>query len=147
MKLKSSAYGNGGKIPQKYAKEGVGSNISQPFSWLEVPDGTKSFVLTVLDESANNFIHWQVINIPADVTILDEGSSGNMPQGSEELENDFGRSGYDGLLPPSGSGPHKYITTVYALNVEKIEPPTDSLRSAIEGKVLDLAKLTGIFER
>lgn len=146
MKLISSAYVNGGEIPQKYAGKGIGDNVSPPYGWSEVPEGTKSFVLTILDESANNFVHWQVINIPPEVSSLPENASGNVPEGSQELENDFGQIGYGGPAPPPGSGPHKYITTIYALNTEKIENPGRRLRRQIEGKVLDLAKLTGTFE-
>ncbi len=155
MKLESPAFNHNGTIPQKYVMPGAGGeNLSIPLKWSEVPEGTKSFVLTIIDihPIANNWIHWIVINIPNEVRSLEEGASEvNMPKGSKELRNSFGDIGYGGPQPPRGTGPHSYVVTIYALKVEKLDLSTNislrELNKVLEGKVLDKASITGIYER
>jgi Raf kinase inhibitor-like YbhB/YbcL family protein len=43
-----------------------------------------------------------------------------LPQSAIQSITDFGKSGYGGACPPIGHGSHKYIFTVYALDVEKL---------------------------
>lgn len=101
---------------------------------------------------AGNWVHWLVINIPADVTSLEEGESRkNMPRGCIELKNSFGDVGYGGPQPPKGTGDHPYVITLYALSVEKLELGTSvslsTFLKALEGKVLGSAKITGKYGR
>jgi Raf kinase inhibitor-like YbhB/YbcL family protein len=88
MMLRSSAFEDTQTMPPKYAKKG--ENVSPPLSWDNVPQGTKSFALAVVDRHpvARNFVHWLVIDMSADVTSLEEGASGSarMPAGSRELK-------------------------------------------------------------
>jgi hypothetical protein len=91
-----------------------------------------------------------VINIPADVTSLPEGASGkNMPRGAVEIRNSFGDAGYGGPQPPKGTGPHKYVVTVYALQDAALGLKQDTtladFQQAIRGKVLGEASITGLF--
>ncbi|MBE0447128.1 MAG: YbhB/YbcL family Raf kinase inhibitor-like protein [Actinobacteria bacterium] len=152
MRLISSAFDNNGTIPVKYAYPRVagGQNISIPLEWTDAPAGTRSFALAMVDISSRNWVHWMVINIPANVASLSEGASViKMPSGVKELANTFGSIGYGGPEPPPGAGPHDYVTTVYALNVDEISLPLQSSYNnflrAIEGKVLAKASLTGRF--
>lgn len=155
MELKSAAFADGDKIPQKYVMPGAGGqNVSLPLKWSGAPDGTKSFALAIVDPHpvANNWVHWLVINIPADASGLEEGASGqNMPAGAEELKNSFGKPGYGGPQPPPGSGDHPYVVTLYALKVDRLDlkPGTDldSFQKALEGKILATAKITGYYGR
>ncbi|HSR10108.1 MAG TPA: YbhB/YbcL family Raf kinase inhibitor-like protein [Thermodesulfobacteriota bacterium] len=155
MKVESSAIKDGGKIPVQYVTTAAGGkNTSIPLSWTDVPPGTKSFALSIVDPHpvAQNWVHWLVINIPADAVSLEEGASGKkMPAGSMELKNSFGRPGYGGPQPPRGSGEHPYVTTVYALSVEKLNLPAGTslsdFKKAIEGKILQSASTTGKYER
>lgn len=119
-----------------------------------MPEGTKSFVLTIVDPHpvARNWVHWLVINIPDEIRSLAEGLSGKkMPPGSKELYNSYGELGYGGPQPPKGSGPHPYVVTLYALDSEKIILTANSgliaLENTIGSKILGSATLTGIFER
>jgi len=101
---------------------------------------------------AQNWVHWLVINIPKEVTSLEEGASRKrMPQGSVELRNSFGDVGYGGPQPPRGTGDHSYVVTLYALNVEKLDLKTDTslsaFKKAIEGKVIASASITGKYGR
>ncbi len=157
FKLNSKAFENGKVIPTKYATTGVigGKNISIPLSWENVPTGTNSFALTIIDlhPIANNWVHWMVINIPRQVNTIEEGASltNKMPHGSKEIYNTFGWNGYGGPQPPTGSGPHKYEVSIYALSIEKLEldkhTSLKTFQKAIEGKVIAAAKIIGVFER
>ncbi len=155
MELKSAAFTDGDKIPQKYVMPGAGGqNVSLPLQWSGAPEGTKSFALAIVDPHpvANNWVHWLVINLPADARGLEEGASGqNMPAGALELQNSFGKPGYGGPQPPPGSGDHPYEVTLYALKVDKLDlkPRTDlaTFQKALAGKTLDSAKITGYYGR
>jgi hypothetical protein len=156
MKITSSAFQEGQTIPTKYTFHGVtgGKNISLPFSWSDVPPATKSFALSIIDPHpvANNWVHWFVINIPNTLTSLEEGASiKSMPKGARELLNTYGILGYGGPEPPKGSGAHPYITTLYALNVERLalqdKTSLVEFSKALEGKIIATAKVTGLYER
>ena len=155
MELKSAAFSDGGKIPQKYVMPGAGGeNVSLPFHWSGAPAGTQSFALSIVDPHpvAHNWVHWLVINLPSDSKGLEEGASGrNMPPGSAQLRNSFGKPGYGGPQPPPGSGDHPYVATLYALNVPKLDLKPDinldGFQKAMEGKVLATAKTTGYYGR
>ena len=156
MRLSSSAFQEGKSIPTKYAYQGVvgGKNISLPLAWNDAPPETRSFALSIIDPHpvAKNWVHWFVINIPKSVTSLAEDASAkSMPAGSKELYNSYGTSGYGGPQPPKGSGPHPYVVTLYALNVEHIDLSQNAslaaFEKALDGNVLALVRITGIYER
>jgi Raf kinase inhibitor-like YbhB/YbcL family protein len=155
MEISSSVFKNGEKIPIQYVMSGAGGkNISVPLAWKNVPPGTRSFALSMVDPHpvAQNWVHWLVINIPPRETSLDEEASRKkMPQGSMELKNSFGDTGYDGPQPPKGTGDHPYVFTLYALNVEKLDlganTSLSAFKNALEGKILGSATLTGKYGR
>lgn len=104
-----------------------GGNVSPQLSWSNAPAGTKSFVLTMFDPDAptgSGLWHWVVVNIPSSVGELPNGASSNagkLPAGSLETRTDLGAPGYGGPCPPAGDKPHRYIFTLHALKVEKLE--------------------------
>ena len=49
-----------------------------------------------------------------------------LPDGARQLRNDYGQIGFGGVCPPRGDRPHRYIFTVYALKVPKLEIPDDA---------------------
>lgn len=155
MKLSSTAFTDGGKIPVPNVMPGAGGqNTSLPLAWADAPADAKSFALSMVDPHpvARNWVHWLVVNIPGDVHSLAEGASGKkMPSGAVELNNSFGAPGYGGPQPPPGTGDHPYVVTIYALNVPKLNlgPKTSlaAFQQALEGKVLASASLTGYFGR
>jgi len=69
--------------------------------------------------------HWLIFNIPANVHELKRGAGDpkkNLaPKNSIQSVTDFGTPGYGGPCPPVGDKPHRYIITVYALDVEKLD--------------------------
>ena len=155
MEISSSVFKDGEKIPMQYVMSGAGGkNISAPLSWKNVPPGTKSFALLVVDPHpvAQNWVHWLVINIPATVFSIEEGASRKkMPPGSVELKNSFGGIGYGGPQPPKGTGDHPYVFTLYALSVEKLDLGANTslsqFKKALEGKILGSATVTGKYGR
>ena len=155
MELTSSAFADGGKIPQQYVMPGAGGkNLSLPLKWSGAPAGAKSFALSIVDPHpvAKNWVHWLVINLPADASGLDEGISGkNMPPAAVELHNSWGKPAYGGPQPPPGTGDHPYVVTLYALNTAMLDlkPSTNltGFQKALEGKVLGTAKITGYYGR
>lgn len=155
MEISSSAFKDAEKIPIQYVMPGAGGkNISVPLSWKNTPSGTKSFALSVVDPHpvAQNWVHWLVINIPANVASLEEGASRKkMPSGSIELKNSWGDIGYGGPEPPKGTGDHPYVVTLYALNVGKLDlrasTSLSAFKKAIEGKIIGSASITGKYSR
>lgn len=156
MKLYSSSYNHNQKMSIKYVmKQAGGENISPEFHWEMAPVGTKSFILAMVDHHpvASNWVHWLVINIPGNVNRIEEGASGNnkFPSQAVELTNSFGFKGYGGPQPPRGTGLHNYDTTLYALNVDKVElsgrVSEAALLAKIKPSILATATLTGLYER
>ena len=106
----------------------TGKNISPELSWSNVPKGTKSFAVSVYDPDAptgSGWWHWIVFNIPKDVSFLKAGagdvSSKLLPQGAVQNIIDYGFAGFGGACPPQGDKAHRYIFTVYALDIEKFD--------------------------
>lgn len=155
MEVSTGAFSDQERIPQKYVMPGAGGdNVSIPVQWSSVPEGTKSFALSIVDPHpvANNWVHWIVVNIPAEIRELEENASGRgMPQGAKELVNSFGKPGYGGPQPPKGTGEHPYVVTVYALDTPSLDLDADASLSdfqrAMEGHILDQAEVTGTYEQ
>lgn len=119
-----------GQLSQDQVLSGFGckgKNISPELNWQNPPENTRSYAITVYDPDAptgSGWWHWVVFDIPKNITSLKAGA-GNLknnlsPKGSIQSINDFGNAGYGGACPPGGDKPHRYIFTVYALNVEKL---------------------------
>jgi Raf kinase inhibitor-like YbhB/YbcL family protein len=137
----------------------TGENVSPALEWSDPPAGTKSFAVLVHDPDAPTggagFWHWLVVDIPASARSLPQGAGDaagkSLPAGARQLETDFGDIGYGGPCPPKGHGPHRYVFTVYALDVDKLDVPAHA-RTAVVGftvnhHTLAKASLTALFER
>ena len=148
--VKSSTFASGQPIPAKYTADG--QDISPPLSWSDVPAGTEQFALIVDDPDAprGTWIHWVVYGIPGDATSLPEGAGakGKPAAGLLEGRNSWGKPGWGGPSPPSGT--HRHYFRVYALGAEvKLkEGLTEAeLTKAIEGHVLGMGELMGTYRR
>lgn len=121
----------GGQLSDQQVFSGfgcTGKNISPLLLWKNAPSNTRSFAITVYDPDAptgSGWWHWIVFNIPATVTQLaaDAGNPAKdfAPKGSIQSVTDYGKPGFGGACPPVGDKPHRYVFTVYALKVEKLE--------------------------
>jgi Raf kinase inhibitor-like YbhB/YbcL family protein len=106
----------------------TGKNISPELHWSGVPEGTKSLALTVYDPDAptgSGWWHWLIFNIDPQTTGL-PANAGDVkaqlaPAGSMQGRTDFGSTGYGGPCPPAGDKPHRYIFTLFALDVPRLE--------------------------
>ena len=135
-----------------------GQDVSPQLSWSGFPSGTKSFVVTMLDPEAptvGGFWHWAVVNIPGNVTKLPAGagdeSGPGLPPGAFQLPNDARSARYVGAGPPPGTGRHRYIFAVFALDAERIEIDSGAtpawLMYTVWNITLGRAFLEGWYER
>ncbi len=155
LELISAAFPPYGHIDRRHANRGIdgGLNISIPYAWTGEPAGTKSFALALVDRAAvaHDWVHWLVVDLPAQAHELVEGASGTdaMPGGARELTNTSGHVGYGGPQPPAGTGEHAYEATLFALDVPALsvaDPVAlDGFISALDGHVIAQASYTGRF--
>jgi Raf kinase inhibitor-like YbhB/YbcL family protein len=124
-----------------------GRNISPAVKWSGVPGGTRSFAVTLYDPDAptgSGWWHWLVYDIPASATGLPEHAGDAdgklLPAGAVQGRTDFGTSGFGGACPPQGDKPHRYIFTVYALKVDKLDVPAGA-PAAMIGYMLNANQL------
>ena len=104
--------------------DGTGQNRSPTLQWQGVPEGTKSFALTLYDPDAptgSGFWHWILFDIDSSVTQLTAGLGSadgtDLGASGTQAANDYGAIGYGGPCPPKGMPVHHYIFTVHALGV------------------------------
>jgi Raf kinase inhibitor-like YbhB/YbcL family protein len=143
MKLKSKDFADNSSIPAEFTCNG--RNVSPQLSWEDVPQGTKSFALSVTDPDApgGTWIHWLVYNISKE---LKEIERGGLPEGAKEAENDFGRKAYGGPCPPSGT--HRYIFTIYALDTKQLDDLNKRrFFDIVEEHVIEKAVIKGLYKR
>lgn len=151
LSIQTSAFKAGGEIPAQYTCSGA--DTSPALSWSGVPQGTQAFALIVDDPDApsGTFNHWVIYDIPANTTSLAEGiaKSEQLPDGSRQGRNGFGRIGYGGPCPPPGK-PHRYFFKLYALDAKLGLPAGESktrVEVAMKGHVLGEAEVMGIYRR
>ena len=109
-----------------------GENKSPQLIWKNAPLETKSFAITAYDPDAptgSGWWHWSVVNIPATYSQLPVNfGAQNKPElqgGILQIKNDYGTYAFGGPCPPQGDKAHRYIFTIYALKVHKLELPKD----------------------
>lgn len=135
----------------------TGDNVSPHLSWSNAPEGTKAFALMVYDPDAptgSGWWHWQLVNIPANVTELkaDAGNADgkNIPKGSMQIENDYGFAGYGGACPPVGDGAHRYQFTLHALSqtLELPEGASGALTGyMVNANTIESVEIEALFKR
>ena len=151
MEIKSTAFKNNEFIPARYTCQG--QDASPKIIWDGVPENAVSLALIMDDPDApgKTFSHWVIFNIPVKKGSLPEAVSvmPELPDGTRQGINDFGRFGYGGPCPPPGK-PHHYNFSLHALD-NRIELPVGTTRSnildAIKGHIVAQAQLTGIYQR
>jgi Raf kinase inhibitor-like YbhB/YbcL family protein len=150
LNVTSSAFEHNGMIPAKYTADGA--DVSPPLDWEGVPEGTESLVVICDDPDApmGTWVHWLAWNIPPTAAGLNENVPPDavLKNGICQGTTDFGRIGYGGPAPPSGT--HRYFFKVYALDTT-LDLPADSvkqeLEDAMEGHILAQGELIGKYSR
>lgn len=129
--LESAELKPGKPVPERHVFKGFGcegGNVSPSLAWKGAPKEARSFAVTVYDPDAptgSGWWHWVVFNLPADTAALAAGAgdpaAGKAPKGAVQSRTDFGRPGWGGPCPPKGDKPHRYVFTVHALKVDKLD--------------------------
>ncbi len=150
MKLHSDDISEGEEIPLVHAEPKAGGhNIVPQLAWSGIPGGTKSLALTIWDPDApmeGGYWHWLALDLPVDTNGVERG--GALPKAVRELRNDYGYRGYGGPCPPRGQT-HRYIVTIWALDVAHLPAPEGAAPAQVEDLLkahrIDSATLTPVF--
>ena len=154
LSISSPAFAHNGEIPSNYTCQG--KDVSPPLEWAGIPENAASPVLIVDDPDAPDpkapkmtWVHWVLYNIPTSATGLPEKVvSSDLPQGTEEGINDWGRTGYGGPCPPIGR--HRYFHKLYALDkvIEGLQQPTKAdIEAAMQGHIIAQTELIGTYQK
>jgi len=172
VKLASDGFADGGVIPPRFAfcapdakaHVTLSKNVNPQLAWSGAPAGTKSFAIICHDPDVPSkgddvnqegrvvsrdlprvdFFHWVLVDLPASVASVAEGefSSSVTPRGKP------GPGAPHGPCPPwNDELPHRYIFTVFALDVAKLAVEGSfggaDVRKAMAGHILSQASITG----
>ena len=165
--LTSTSITDGARIPIRFAADDQkrpcrpgsteicpcpGQNVSPQLAWTNAPEGTKSFAILMFDvdgQSGAGVSHWVAYNVAPTVHALAEGdgtAGRNFTGGSGTRSN----ANYLGPCPPRGDGPHHYLITVMALDLEpKLAPglTREAFLAAVKGHQLAASSVGGLFAR
>ena len=162
FRLTSADFTPGATLSDEQAFDGMGCtgrNVSPALRWSGAPAGTKSFALLLHDPDAPTggagWWHWIAYDIPAQTTELRKGAGkadgSAMPAGAASVANDYGTPGYGGPCPPAGDKPHRYVFTLYALKVDKLELPQGAHAPVVgfvaNANTIAKASVTGMYGR
>lgn len=152
FRLKSKAFKDGDDVPVKFTADG--DDVSPKLSWSGTPPNTISFALVLEDRDAKEKkIHWVLWNIPATARSLPEkvANAPQLPDGSYQGLNDFGKVGYSGPRLARVTE-HKYEFTLYALDTKLVLKPGSTHAELTAdmgghaGHILAETKLVGRFK-
>jgi len=117
MELQSPDFASGANIPKQFTCDTA--DISPALTWNDPPAATQSFALIADDPDApvGTWVHWVLFDLPANVRALPQNvpKIEQLPDGSRQGRNDFGKIGYGGPCPPPGKA-HRYFFKLYALD-------------------------------
>ncbi|HRX59857.1 MAG TPA: YbhB/YbcL family Raf kinase inhibitor-like protein [Candidatus Competibacter sp.] len=154
LTLTSPAFSHNGLMPARFTCDG--HDLSPELHWSGLPPQTQSLALIVDDPDAPDpaaprmtWVHWVLYNLPPATVHLPEGvATGDLPPGTREGKNDWGRTGYGGPCPPVGR--HRYFHKLYALDTvlpDLGKPTKAALEQAMAGHVLASTELVGTYQR
>ena len=135
LQFKSTEIKNGSEIALKHVYNNFGcsgENKSPILEISDIPPETKSLAITMYDPDAptgSGWWHWIVYNIEPTITSIESGSK-KISQNATLGRNDYGAYDYGGPCPPISSK-HRYIFTLYALDIEKLSVPLDASSALI----------------
>ncbi|WP_353808315.1 YbhB/YbcL family Raf kinase inhibitor-like protein [Agromyces sp. SYSU T00194] len=136
--VRSDDIAPGGEIPLRNQAAGCGGDdVSPHLAWSGFPPETRGFVVTCLDPDAPTgagWWHWAVnglgmtTELPADAGAY--GGAG-LPDGAFMVCNEDREPAYAGPNPPDGTGLHRYMFLVTALDQERLHTKADETPSAL----------------
>ncbi len=151
LQVESTAFATGDAVPRRYTCDG--EDISPPLRWRGAPADTRSFAIVCKDPDAptGTFYHWGLYNLAAEIT---ETPERYIPRDKGRIRhafNDFQERRYGGPCPPPGGGRHRYVFTVYALDVETLDLPERTtcreLEDALGAHQLAKGEIIASYER
>lgn len=196
MRIRSQSFEPGQPISAEFAMgqaDGFAGNRNPHLAWDDVPAGTRSFALLCIDPDAPtvaetvgredmeipqdqpraDFVHWTMIDVPADVREIAAGSCSDGvtargktsppgPAGARQGLNDYtgwfagdaqmggDYLGYDGPYPPfNDQRVHRYFFRLYALDEASLDLPdrftAADVRRAVQGHTLAEAEVHGTY--
>jgi len=160
LTLSSSAVADNGTLAVKNAcadkqrsPNCVGENLSPPFAWENVPEGTKSFALIMVDPEGRapaGVNHMVIYGIPADIKGFAEGE---LSQPSDKYvggKSTMEKSTYWGPGTPPNTDWHHYTFVLIAtdLDPKALQPglTRDELAAALQNHVKGSAGLVTRFK-
>lgn len=145
FQLMSPAFRDGANIPPQYSCKG--QNVSPPLNILNCDPQAQSLALIMHDPDApaGDYTHWLMWDIPTSTETI---AANSVPVGAVQGVNSNDEDGYMGPCPPAGSGTHRYMFELYALDTTLSLPSGSSrtqLEEAMKGHTIDSYTLTGLF--
>jgi Raf kinase inhibitor-like YbhB/YbcL family protein len=158
LALTTTAFEDGGIIPNRYTMAAEGAAVSPKLAWTNVPDGTVSFTLilhdpdTSLMKSTSEVLHWMIFNIPGTVRELPEGvaAQAQLADGSIQSLNQGKKVGYMGMGAAAVGPYHHYTFELFALDTKLSLGPDATqadVMKAMDGHILMKGVLVGRFHR
>jgi Raf kinase inhibitor-like YbhB/YbcL family protein len=144
--LTSPEFADNQSIPRRYACDG--DDVSPPLAWSGAPPEAAALALVMDDPDAEGFVHWVVFDMTASASGSLPAGWSKSPDAPPQGMNSFGRMGYGGPCPPSGS--HRYAFRLVALDQAlglTGAPTAKQVLDAAAGHTLGEASLTGTYRK
>jgi Raf kinase inhibitor-like YbhB/YbcL family protein len=119
-------------------KNCVGDNVSPQLSWSGAPEGTKSFVMLMIDPEGRGGAgvnHWVAYGIPASVTGFAEGETSKQTDTYVGGKSTQGVGFYSGPCTPPGTEPHHYTFVLVATDLDAKELPPGLTHDEVTEKI------------
>jgi len=145
--LSSTTFQDGKMMPKKVANSKanapsnpncVGDNVSPQLSWSNVPNGTTSFVLLMVDPEGRGgagVMHWVAYGIPGSATGFAEGEVSKQTDKFVGGKSTQGVPFYSGPCTPPNQAPHHYTFTLIATDLAPTELPPGLTHDEVTAKL------------
>lgn len=154
--IQSNSFKDGQKVPLRHAGTdaqcGGGEGLSPDVRWSNLPEGTKSLVVFLVDpdgQKGTGTSHWVVYNIPATFDGLSAGLKEEKTDSYTIGLNTMGQAAYRGLCAQASENSHHYTITVVATSIEAGSLPDGLTRQGlleqIKGKTLLGQSIVGLY--
>jgi Raf kinase inhibitor-like YbhB/YbcL family protein len=123
-----------------------GSKLSPSFDIAGLPEGTVTWGVSIVDQTAANAVHWVAANIDPAINSVDAGV---VPAGAVQSLNRVNKVGYAAPCPKAGEL-HTYVLTVYAVS-QQLEVSdgmdAETMLTSLEAGSLGITSTTFTFTR
>lgn len=151
-----TGYADGAVMPSKLGCAAGNTAVSPAISWTGAPAGTMDFAIIFHDTdvalpTGEDVLHWAIFNIPGTSTGLPENvaKTATLPDGSVQINNIAGMSGFFGPCPPPPTI-HHYIFEIYALD-QKLDLRSSASRAdllkAMQGHIRAKGTYVGTYHQ